>query len=343
MSSKEHKMLEQVSAYLDGQLSEPEAQAVAQALAADDRLTAELDQLGATRRLVSSLDRVKAPQGLLEAAMDKAQRRSLVTGHSEHDRAGLLAHWHRWAAVAAAIMLAVGAGLLARVAWNDSPFDSRAVVTNGQKPNHGSGGGEMPIVIAGRGEEPNNEHDEPLVDVVPIGRAGQDRLANGLEQAANAQNMLGELNISLPNENNLLVSTTDVNDARRRVQQVLLDNGIAKPLELAANAGLTVQFYFLAQPQQKRQLTHQLALDRIAVQNVATTQASQAALNLRNNFRSQAGDDLYARQISQIKQYNKDAQAQAPAAEPVIITVQAIQSVEASVIRQDADGATTNK
>ena len=101
MSARNSKSHEQLSAYLDGELSEADAAAVARALQADPQLAGELDRLRAVRRLVASLPRESAPAGLASRVLAQAR----PAGRAP--RAARLARL----AAAAVVLVAVGLGI----------------------------------------------------------------------------------------------------------------------------------------------------------------------------------------------------------------------------------------
>ena len=97
MSSKE-KISEQLSAYLDGELSPEESRRMAEMVAGDPALSAELEALRSVQGLVRGLPPAQAPAGMADAVLARAQRRP--------------AGW--WAgrlARAAVILLVVGVGV----------------------------------------------------------------------------------------------------------------------------------------------------------------------------------------------------------------------------------------
>ncbi|KKM72936.1 hypothetical protein LCGC14_1415600, partial [marine sediment metagenome] len=67
MSSQKDKIREQLSAYLDGELTEAQAERVVRAAAQDPELAAELAALRRVSEMVGSLPREAAPAGMAEA------------------------------------------------------------------------------------------------------------------------------------------------------------------------------------------------------------------------------------------------------------------------------------
>ncbi len=99
-----------LSAYLDGHLSPERAARVERALAADADLRAELKALEATRRLLGDLPRESAPEGLLDAVMERAERQRLLHPSEPAPRSHPF-RWIRAVAAAAIIVLTVGLGV----------------------------------------------------------------------------------------------------------------------------------------------------------------------------------------------------------------------------------------
>ncbi|RPI59637.1 MAG: hypothetical protein EHM48_08585, partial [Planctomycetaceae bacterium] len=106
MSGRE-KISEQLSAYLDGELSEADAIRVEQALAQDEQLARELAQLQAVRGMVRNLPRRKSPEDFVSNVLAMVERKHLVTSHvAERSEFS----WGRYIATAAVVLLAVGIG-----------------------------------------------------------------------------------------------------------------------------------------------------------------------------------------------------------------------------------------
>ena len=101
MSARNNESREQLSAYLDGELSEAAAAAVDRALRSDPDLARELDRLQAVRRLVASLPRESAPPGLASRVLAQVR---------PGGRTPWTARLARLAA-AAVVLIAVGLGI----------------------------------------------------------------------------------------------------------------------------------------------------------------------------------------------------------------------------------------
>lgn len=111
---------EQLSAYLDGELSAEEAQRVEAALAEDAALAAELEQLRRTRRLLQSLPRQAAGEDfarrVLEALPPTGWERDVQTWKP----ASLPRTWQRILSAAALVVLAIGGGVFVAVELYDA-------------------------------------------------------------------------------------------------------------------------------------------------------------------------------------------------------------------------------
>ena len=123
-------MNEQLSAYLDGELSAAEAQGVEAAVAADAALARELERLRAAREFVRRLPREQAPDDFAMRVMAQAERAALLwqTPAQPPTR-----RWLRPSTVAAAAMLVLAAALAAGIVLYPSLFSqqpSRRVTTN---------------------------------------------------------------------------------------------------------------------------------------------------------------------------------------------------------------------
>jgi anti-sigma factor RsiW len=101
---------EQLSAYLDGELSDEQARRVRKALKDDPSLAKEFEALKAARELVHSLPPHKAPEDFTAAVLDKAERLRLVAPAPA--AAGKWSiHWASLA-TAAVVLITVGIGVV---------------------------------------------------------------------------------------------------------------------------------------------------------------------------------------------------------------------------------------
>ena len=111
MSDKE-EIREQLSAYLDGELSESEARRITAALAEDPGLTAELEGLRATRDVLRNLPRLRAGADFAAKVMQEADLRGLAGRSAAPGSRKTPPRWLRYCAAAAVVVVALGAGLV---------------------------------------------------------------------------------------------------------------------------------------------------------------------------------------------------------------------------------------
>ncbi len=103
------KILEQLSAYIDGELSDAEVERVDQALAADASLAAELESLRRTRDAVRHLPRKNAGPDFVANVLAQAERLRLVMPHGLESPERSF-QWVRYLATAAVLLVAGGVG-----------------------------------------------------------------------------------------------------------------------------------------------------------------------------------------------------------------------------------------
>jgi len=125
--SENEKKFEQLSAYLDGELTAAEAKRVEEALRRDESLAEELAALRATRDLVRNLPRQGAPEDLADRVMAQAERLTLV-GARGGEQAGRPMRWVRYVAAAAVVVVAVGMGLIIKSTMDATRQGRRHVV-----------------------------------------------------------------------------------------------------------------------------------------------------------------------------------------------------------------------
>ena len=103
------KLGEQLSAYLDGELSSAEAAEVERVIAFDPQVAAELEALRRTVDAVRALPRRSVPDGLLDDLSGRVERAQLLNGMPEPARTDRRSTW-RLLASAAVVVFAVGGG-----------------------------------------------------------------------------------------------------------------------------------------------------------------------------------------------------------------------------------------
>ena len=117
--TEREKTCEQLSAYLDGELSPQEARRVEEAVQADADLAKELAGLRATRDLLRKLPRHRAPADFVERVVAQAERVRLMEAPPVRAQDRPTA-WARYLATAAVLLIAAGVGVVITVAlWNN--------------------------------------------------------------------------------------------------------------------------------------------------------------------------------------------------------------------------------
>lgn len=108
------EQLEQLSAYLDGELTDAERAAVERLLATDPAARALLDELRRTAELVAALPRAAAPPDFVENAVARLERAALLGEAASPVGTARQAWWARGLALAASLALVATAGWLVR-------------------------------------------------------------------------------------------------------------------------------------------------------------------------------------------------------------------------------------
>lgn len=112
MSGEQDNIREQLSAYLDGELSDAEMRRVEAAIESNEQVQAELAQLRRVRELVGSLPSAGAPDGFVERVMARAERNRLMSADVPRQSGAGALHWARLAATAAVLVIAAGTGIV---------------------------------------------------------------------------------------------------------------------------------------------------------------------------------------------------------------------------------------
>jgi hypothetical protein len=196
------KILADLSAYLDGELTPAQAQRVEQALAKDPQAARELSALRRTRELVRGLPRVSPSADFVAGVLAKAERTSLVGAEAEP--AGGAFPYFRWVAAAAVLLVAVGVGIAVSVMLYTTPADRTpgVPIASGPRSEKGldSAGSAAPHGLppgAGRAK-----------DGSPAGGSGRD------------------VTTGFAGNETLYASPDNFDAARKEVNDVLLSNGI---------------------------------------------------------------------------------------------------------------------
>jgi hypothetical protein len=128
--SEQDNIPEQLSAYLDGELSPDETRDVERALEADERLAGELARLQAVRGMVRQLPRQRAGDEFVSRVLERAERAHLVAEPEQVFEHGVL-RWARHAATAAMILIAVGIGGIIAVTLLKTPDMTNVASSSG--------------------------------------------------------------------------------------------------------------------------------------------------------------------------------------------------------------------
>lgn len=144
MNAREN-ISEQLSAYLDGELSQADAQRVEQAVASNSALTAQLVRLRSLRAMVRQLPRQHAPEDFVARVMGRVEREHLVsTSWGSGDR-GIL-RWSRHFATAAMVLIALSIGAVVVTTILRTPSGNNPIAA---VPPQGSRGSEKGFDKAG--------------------------------------------------------------------------------------------------------------------------------------------------------------------------------------------------
>jgi len=130
MNDKE-KIQSQLSAYLDGELGDDQAGAVAAAIEQDAELAAELERLRKTRDLVQGLPRQQAGEEFVAQVLAKAERTHLVRAVAAHQASPW--RWVRHLATAAIVLIAASLGISVVVTLWNLPNVDEELAANGKK------------------------------------------------------------------------------------------------------------------------------------------------------------------------------------------------------------------
>ncbi len=129
MKDAEETFSAQLSAYLDGQLTQRQKEKLEKALAENPALRAELEALKATASLLRRLPRESAPSDMAEGILAHLERQRLLHQGEHHHMERPSLGWLRYVAAAAVVVVGVGIGIyLLTVTRNGGPakFDDSA-------------------------------------------------------------------------------------------------------------------------------------------------------------------------------------------------------------------------
>jgi len=251
-------IFEQLSAYLDGELSAAEAERVEAAARGRRDLAEKLRGLARTRALLRALPRVRAGEGFAAGVVGEAERRGLLrAAGGEPSRAGL---WLGRISAAAALLLAVGVGaVVSTTVWKDAPrspvdahpegrpvllakLPAKAYRWDGDTPRAGrfrEWGGRM---AAKAMSDPLAASKRPRGKPSPL-PAGPPSLGEAFARKGLPAGRLSSLAVSKDGTavRRVDLPVTDLAAGRREVEAILSGAGI-RPLRLAARRSPPVTY-----------------------------------------------------------------------------------------------------
>ncbi len=249
------KIQAQLSAYLDGELDEPQLRQVEEALENDGALRVELAQFAATRNLLRDLPVEKPPVDLVSRILAEAERNQLVSGQHAEGGSNPL-RWVRYVASAAVLLMAATFGMIIAVTLC-SPGTYQSGLVHNPTPARGNPDGNDNIAIvngdwsrdayisdsgdssgaidrsrgsgvrAERSEKSSFDYtdsasvnnDLPVVSGKGGGGAGSSGIDNNVERITAV--LAGNLT------NNEIIYSDRFDDAQKQVEGILNANGIA--------------------------------------------------------------------------------------------------------------------
>ena len=215
-------IMAQLSALIDGELTQAEASRAEEAARRDETVAAELRRLRATRRFVRDLPRVAAPGDLADRVLQRVERRHLL-GDEPARAPGQPFRAARYLSAAAAMLLAAGVAfiVLLTVHLSRRPADELAA-TVPEPPG--------PTVLGPRRAAESQRPDDLRTKAHPMpnGRKGRD--FGGMKESG---------------------------EGGGRDKQITRDAKLPKPIAHKADAGT---FRFLVQPVAGREANHLVIL-----------------------------------------------------------------------------------
>ncbi len=203
--------LEQLSAYLDGELTAAERADVERLLAGDAEARSLLAELKQVSRLVSSVPRDAAPGNLADLVTARMERESLIGEPSRESSAALtLLRWSRPLTMAACLAIVGTVGWLAWPTLTTGPQKPASVMTesvvrndSGALPN-----GKVPSADGKEGAFKDSGDALVAVGSAPIDRKGHDLDAAGESVAMATRTAPGAARERLDSTTGLAVSPT---------------------------------------------------------------------------------------------------------------------------------------
>jgi hypothetical protein len=128
MNKDRDNIRELLSAYIDGEVTQEQSDAVENTVATDPELALELHELKSARSLLTTLPLERAPRGFVRKVMAQAERKHLLSDQ----QAGGAFSAARWItmAVAAVVLLTAGIGIIAVNILNSNQDPHTVVITD---------------------------------------------------------------------------------------------------------------------------------------------------------------------------------------------------------------------
>ncbi|MHC4715634.1 MAG: anti-sigma factor family protein [Planctomycetota bacterium] len=281
MSPQREKLREQLSAYLDGELSDAQARDLEQALQRDPDLSAELDSLRKVSGLVRSLPRARAPEDLADRVLERVERGRLLEGTAQ-ERTRPAGWWLSRLATAAVVLIAVGAGAfvvakLSTPSWVDRHGPGEGTAAVGESTDTDA------IDAAARTSGERSGGDAVLIAKggAPSSAPGSSRMGKSGLAGLEAGGLGGSPGPDAP-VRHFYMNTDNIVLAKADVERVLASNGIVPAAGgLAARSGPAevrqanvygqrkadgnrIEFEVAITPQQMREICRQLDVIRAA-------------------------------------------------------------------------------
>jgi len=200
MSLKDEKLGVELSAYLDGELGDRDAERIEETLRGSAELRAELESMRSMREALRSLPRASAPAGMADRVLLRAERATLLDGRPVDAAGRTGGGWVGRLAAAAVILIAVGVGLtvLSRMGRTKDPDDAVAI-NEDNRVIHAPGAPKLRRSVA------------------PVGKAGKGN-GGGVADAT--------VDVLNPPVMHFTLNTDNLDLVQHDVQRVLDDNGL---------------------------------------------------------------------------------------------------------------------
>ena len=294
---------EQLSAYLDGELTAQQARRVEEALAGDPALAAELAALRATRDLLRKLPSQQAGEDFTTSVLDRAERMRLL-GQLHPGSPKRTISWSTLA-TAAAVLIAAGAGIFVTVklvsmeSFQDGLAHNKSIQVAKAPPQEPAKGiadqGKAPVPADAPPREVLSARDN--LETARLENKTQEQQAEGRPGAAQAAN-----EPNLANANNVVIYTDNLPEARHQVENLLASNAIvqrAAPAAGASSGGMAAMTNGAYQPAEPSLPNAPQAQQVQIVAMVPSRQMEQ----LQNDLRAMRGNQAATDNSQAVRQF----------------------------------------